>query len=631
MRSVRVTLGAMALTLSPKGPTSCASLRVKAMMPPLAAAYALLLLALIPRPAMDEMFTILPPRWRFITGTRAWMKRKVPWRLKVRSCCQSASESSSTVAAGREMTVLPPTALTRMSTCPCSPTTRSTTASTCTASRASARYAWARPPVAWIAATASLSRPSSLSTAATVPPSAQMMSAVARPMPLAAAVMSATRPSNRMPSSSGRGGRRPLAFPDAHGRLGFEGAQELELLAHLADGGQHLLAEELDARGGVGVAHEAVARPEAHDGRAGLLEEAAELRDHRLRRARDDLLVADLVLEGRGAGVDAPAHRDLHEGFAIRRREVARGRRPHRMGETGELALHPHELPRVGHGLLFRLRHVTTLEIAAVLRARRVARLRRHGIVELPDLLGGGNGGAEGDVGIALARRPDDGLLAEHAGDPHARMRLLQRHRPRVDHAMLVVCALPAEGARLRPRADDQVVRFLETLAVEGGVDAGGELLLAAPAHEARDEAPAGDHVDHGQLLGEPYGVLGEGQRVAEENQLHLLGHRGEDRGEHVALGLHAERRVVVLVQHDAVEAHLLGELVVLDVLVVEAAPRHRIEVLVGEHEGGRPEVLARLRGIRRHRLLGEVHEMHAGLSDPNRAARGPPRLTSRR
>src|SRR5262252_2474681 len=363
---------------------------------------------------MDEMFTILPSRRRFITGTRAWMKRKVPSRLKVRSCCQSVRESSSTVAAGREMMVLPPTALTRMSTCPCSRTTRSTTVSTCMASRASARYAWARPPVAWMAATASLSRPSSLSTAATVPPSAQMMSAVARPIPLAAAVMSATRPSNRMPSSSGGGGRR-----------GFEGAQELELLAHLADGGQHLLAEELDARGGVRVAHEAVARPEAHDGGARLLEEAAKLRNHRLRRARDDLLIADLILEGRRARVDAPAHRELHEGLAVGRREVARGRRPHRMGETGELALHPHELTRVGHGLLFRLRHVAALEIAAILRPRGVARLRRHGIVELPDLLGGGNGGAERDVGIALARGPDDGLLAEHARDPHARMRLL--------------------------------------------------------------------------------------------------------------------------------------------------------------------------------------------------------------
>src|SRR5262250_2745867 len=240
------------------------------------------------------MFTILPPRWRFITGTRAWMKRKVPSRLNVRSRCQSASESSSTVAAGREMMVLPPTALTRMSTCPCSRTTRSTTSLTCVASSASARYAWARPPAACRAATASFRRPSSLSTAATVPPSAQMMSAVARPIPLAAAVMSATRPSNRMSSSSGRRGRRPLALLDAHGRLGLEGAQELELFADLAHGRQHLLAEELDAGGGVGVAHEPVACPETNDGGTRLLEEPAELWDHGLRSARDDLLVADL-------------------------------------------------------------------------------------------------------------------------------------------------------------------------------------------------------------------------------------------------------------------------------------------------------------------------------------------------
>ena len=37
-RSVRVRLGAMALTLMPKGPSSSAIFFVKAMMPPLAAA-----------------------------------------------------------------------------------------------------------------------------------------------------------------------------------------------------------------------------------------------------------------------------------------------------------------------------------------------------------------------------------------------------------------------------------------------------------------------------------------------------------------------------------------------------------------------------------------------------------------
>src|SRR6185369_3130879 len=84
-----------------------------------------------------------------------------------------------------------------------------------------------------------------------------------------------------------------------------------------------------------------------------------------------------------------------------------------------------------------------------------------------------------------------------------------------------------------------------------------------------------------------------------------------QDRREDVALGLHAEGRVVVLVEHDAVEADGLGEPVVLEVLVVETAAGGRIEVTVGEHEGGRPELPAFGLGVRRHRLFREVHEMH--------------------
>jgi hypothetical protein len=156
-------------------------------------------------------------------------------------------------------------------------------------------------------------------------------------------------------------------------------------------------------------------------------------------------------------------------------------------------------------------------------------------------------------------------------------------------------------------------VGFFEALAVEGGVHPGGELLLAPSAHEAGHEPTARDHVDHGQLLGQPHRVVGERQRVAEQHDLHALGHRGQDRGEDIALGLHAERRVVMLVQHDAVEAHFLREPVVLEVLVVEAAARHRIEVAVGEHQRGGATLAPFVRGVRRHWLFREVHEVHGG------------------
>src|SRR5438874_1173132 len=100
-----------------------------------------------------------------------------------------------------------------------------------------------------------------------------------------------------------------------------------------------------------------------------LLEQAPELRDDRLRRPGDDLLVLDLLLERGAARVGATPDRVLDERRPVGRREVARRGGPDRMRQTGELALHPHELLRVLHRLFFGLGDVTALEIAAVLGA----------------------------------------------------------------------------------------------------------------------------------------------------------------------------------------------------------------------------------------------------------------------
>src|SRR5207245_7626478 len=105
------------------------------------------------------------------------------------------------------------------------------------------------------------------------------------------------------------------------------------------------------------------------------------------------------------------------------------------------------------------------LEVAAVLRARLVAGLERDLVVQLPDLLGRLDRGVERDVGIALLRRPDDRLLAQDAGNPNARIGLLQRHRPRVDDAVLVVRALPAERPLARPGGDTQIMRLMDAFA----------------------------------------------------------------------------------------------------------------------------------------------------------------------
>src|SRR3989442_104035 len=114
----------------------------------------------------------------------------------------------------------------------------------------------------------------------------------------------------------------------------FERAPEPELLADLAHRGQHFFAHQADARARVLRADEAVARPESDDRRPRLLEQAAQLREDGLWRARDDLLVPDLVFERGPTRVRAAAHRVLHEGLAHRRREVAGRARPHRMREA---------------------------------------------------------------------------------------------------------------------------------------------------------------------------------------------------------------------------------------------------------------------------------------------------------
>ena len=179
---------------------------------------------------------------------------------------------------------------------------------------------------------------------------------------------------------------------------------------------------------------------------------------------------------------------------------------------------------------------------------------------------------------------------------------------------MLVVVALPAERAGLGPGLDDQIVRLLEPLAVEGRVDAGRELLLPAAADEARDQPALRDHVDHRQFLGELYRIVGQRQGIAEQDDLRLLRRAARIEAKMLHLRLHAERRVMVLVEHDAVEAELLGIEVMVEVFVIEPAARDRVEILVREHQRGVAESQPDIRRIGRHRLLGEIHQMHGVL-----------------
>ena len=243
----------------------------------------------------------------------------------------------------------------------------------------------------------------------------------------------------------------------------------------------------------------------------------------------------------------------------------------------------------------------------------------------LPPLLGGGlpvhteqllghvHVRQEGDVGIAVASGPLGGLRAGRAGHPHRRVRLLDGHHPRVDRPVVVVLALPAEGAGRSPRLDQQVVALLEPLPVLHRVHVGGHRLHARPAHHAGYDAPAGDNVNHRNLFRQPHRVLVDGQDVAQQQNPGVLRGAGQHCCRQVARSVHARRRAVVLVDHDAVVAQLVHILALVKVPLEQPVGRWGIEVAVGESEPYRRVLEALLVGILVVGKLAEVVDLHGG------------------
>ena len=96
-------------------PNSRAVFFVNAITPPFAAAYALLLISLKPRPAIDAKLTTFPLPCSFMIGTTEFVKINMLFKLKFIIACHSSTVSSSTLADGLEIIVLPPTPLIKIS------------------------------------------------------------------------------------------------------------------------------------------------------------------------------------------------------------------------------------------------------------------------------------------------------------------------------------------------------------------------------------------------------------------------------------------------------------------------------------------------------------------------------------
>ena len=132
---------------------------------------------------------------------------------------------------------------------------------------------------------------------------------------------------------------------------------------------------------------------------------------------------------------------------------------------------------------------------------------------------------------------------------------------------------------------------------------------------EPGDEPPARDHVEHGELLSHPEWGVVQGDRVADHAEGGLRRPAGQAGGDQVGRRHDAVAVLVVLVDPDAVEAQLVGELQLVHVGVVDLVAPLGIEqpgVDVDPHRAvALPEVVRQIRP--RHQV--EPAELdHRGL-----------------
>ena len=140
--------------------------------------------------------------------------------------------------------------------------------------------------------------------------------------------------------------------------------------------------------------------------------------------------------------------------------------------------------------------------------------------------------------------------------DPHRRMRTLDRARPDVDVALLVVAAVERESVRMLPGLHHQVVRLVVALAELRRVLAVGEAVVHRRAdREAGDQPAAGDAVDHRELFGDAGRRVVQRQRVAHHADRRVGGATGQRRGDQVGRRHQAVAVGVVLVDADRIEA----------------------------------------------------------------------------
>ena len=149
------------------------------------------------------------------------------------------------------------------------------------------------------------------------------------------------------------------------------------------------------------------------------------------------------------------------------------------------------------------------------------------------------------------------------ARNPDRRMRLLDRPRPEIDHAELIMLAVPGKDLARRPGLDDERQGLAIALALLDRDDAVGDGGVGRqPGGKAGDQPPAADAVEHRVFFGDAGRRRGRRQRRAElhDGDVLAVGAFRQHRRHDARIGHEAVDVLMVLIGAQAVEAGLRGE-----------------------------------------------------------------------
>src|SRR5262245_5980970 len=425
--------------------------------------------------------------------------------------------------------------------------TSSTMRRTSTGSPTSARTARARPPALWISSTTAPASVSLLTKFThTAAPSRASRPATARPRPREAPVTSAVCPFIVRSVSLQRGEHLRREQLDVLSRERVRHAAELEQPhqnpgAQLLHVGPHLVDDVL------GIADE----------REPVL----------LGQVEIEIVEVDLLgqLDDRGSRPGVLTEQ-LHRSLVVAQ-ELA--------PEVVQVRFGFFTRPRI------RLRDVDVAQQVKVLGRRRPSVVSGERAVTLEDL----PGPCEGSIRRA-GRHPAAGggleSLVAVRGQDDRRMGLLDRSGPDGDTVVLEVLPAPVEGLAGSPGLDDQIPGLAQTLARIVERAAQREVFLGDPARESRDDAAAGQAIQHRESFGQPNRIVVERGQIAENRDLDATGALTERRRDEIRRRHQPVRFRVVLVDPDRVEPVFLVQDHLVEVLGVHLLSADRIEHRIG-------------------------------------------------